>query len=81
MSSYCLLFEEKNNLKALASSTYEDFLQAMSIANPNETLVSAANRKDMPPKIRTVLQGSLLQGLAVSGKKNDHRFLTVTGYG
>jgi len=73
--------KNKKNLKALASATYEDFLEAMSIANPNETLVSAANRKDMPPKIRTVLQGSLLQGLAVSGNKHHHRFLTVTGYG
>ena len=69
------------DLKALASSTYEDFLDAMQIANPNESIVSAANRKDMPAKIRTALQGSALQGLAVSGKKHDHRFLTVTGYG
>jgi hypothetical protein len=55
------------DLKALATCTYEDFLEAMKISNPNESIVSAANRKDMPAKIRTVLQGSLLQGLAVTG--------------
>jgi hypothetical protein len=52
----------------------------MQISNPNESIVSAANRKDMPAKIRTVLQGSLLQGLAVTGMKHDDGFLTVTGY-
>ena len=55
------------DLKAVADSSYEEFMEAMRIANPRETIASAANRADMPPKVRTALRTLLLSTSAVPG--------------
>ena len=61
------------DLKVLASASYEDFMEAMRIANPSETIVSAAYRSDMPPKIRTALRTLLLSTSNVPGTEGRKR--------
>ena len=48
------------DLKALASATFEEFMEPMSIAGPKESIASAFSRPDMPPKIKTALRTLLL---------------------
>ena len=48
------------DLKALAAATPEDFMEAMRIATPKESIGSASCRSDMPPKVRTALRTLLL---------------------
>ena len=68
------------DLRVLASSSYEDFLEAMRIANPNESIVSAANRSDMSPKIRTALRTLLLSTSAVPGTEGRKKKLRHDGH-
>ena len=66
------------DLKTLANSSYEDFLEAMHIATPNETIVSAAHRSDMPRKIRTALRTLLLSTSAVPGTEGRRKSFVTT---
>ena len=68
------------DLKTLANSTYEDFLEAMHLATPKESIVSAANRSDMPPKIRTALTTLLLSTSAVPGTEGRKKKLRHNGH-
>ena len=68
------------DLKVLASSSYEGFMEAMRIATPNETIVSAASRSDMPPKIRTALRTLLLSTSAVPGTEGRKKKLRFNGH-
>jgi len=68
------------DLKTLANSTYEDFLEAMHISTPEESIVSAANRSDMPPKIRTALRTLLLSTSAVPGTEGRKKKLRYNGH-
>ena len=68
------------DLKTLANSTYEDFLEAMHISTPKESIVSAANRSDMPPKIRTALRTLLLSTSAVPGTEGRKKKLRHNGH-
>ena len=68
------------DLKTLANSTYEDFLEAMHISTPEESIVSAANRSDMPPKIRTALRTLLLSTSAVPGTEGRKKKLRHNGH-
>ena len=68
------------DLKAVADSSYEEFMEAMRIANPRETIASAANRADMPPKVRTALRTLLLSTSAVPGTEGRKRKLRFNGH-
>ena len=48
------------DLKMLASATSEEFMEAMNIAGPRETISSACGRPDMPAKVKTALRTLLL---------------------
>ena len=68
------------DLVTLASASYEDFMEAMKISTPNETIVPAANRSDMPPKIRTAMRTLLLSSSAVPGTEGRKRKLRFNGH-
>jgi hypothetical protein len=55
------------DLKALSSATSEEFMEAMNIAGPKESIGSACSRPDMPPKIKTALRTLLLSTTDVPG--------------
>ena len=67
------------DLKALASATSDEFMEAMSIAGPRESICSASSRPDMPPKIKTALRTLLLSTAGVLECQTDaHRSPTQT---
>ena len=68
------------DLRDLGSCSFEDFLGAMHIATPNETIASAANRSDMPSKIRTAMRTLLLSSSAVPGTEGRKRKLRFDGH-
>ena len=68
------------DLKALASATSEEFMAAMNIAGPRESIGSASSRTDMPPKIRTALRTLLLSTSDVPGTEGRKRRLRFNGY-
>ena len=55
------------DLKMLASATSEEFMEAMNIAGPRETISSACGRPDMPAKVKTALRTLLLSTSDVPG--------------
>ena len=68
------------DLKALASATSEEFMEAMNIAGPKESIGSACSRPDMPPKIKTALRTLLLSPADVPGIEGRKRKLRFNGH-
>jgi hypothetical protein len=65
------------DLKALATATLEDFMVACSIAQPGESIKSAAARKDMPSSVRTAMRSLLLSTANLLVRK-DGKMLCAT---
>ena len=55
------------DLKAIAGASSADFLTAMNLATPKETIGTAAARPDMPDKVKTALRTLLLSTSDVAG--------------
>jgi len=68
------------DLKALASATSEEFMEAMQIAGPKESIGSAASRPDMPPKVKTALRTLLLSTSDVPGTEGRKKKLRFNGH-
>ena len=68
------------DLKALASATSEEFMDAVSIAGPKESIGSACSRPDMPPKIKTALRTLLLSTADVPSTEGRKRKLRFNGH-
>ena len=69
------------DLKALASASLEDFMMAMSIAKPKESIGTAAARQDMPPKVRAAKRSLLLSTASVLGTEGRKTALRFNGHG
>ena len=57
------------DLKALATAGLEDFMEAMNIAKPGESISTACARPNMPAKVKTALRTLLLSTSDVPGKE------------
>ena len=68
------------DLKTLASSSSEEFMEAANIAGPKESIGSACSRPDMPPKIKTALRSLLLSTADVPGTEGRKRKLRFNGH-
>jgi hypothetical protein len=55
------------DLKVIASATSEDFMEAMAIAKPRDSIGTACARADMPAKVKTALRTLLLSTSDVPG--------------
>ena len=69
------------DLKALASASAADFMEAMHIAGPKESIISAAARPDMPAKVKTALRTLLLSTSDVPGTGGRKAQLRCNGHG
>ena len=69
------------DLKAIAEATSAEFLEAMNIAGPRETIGSATTRSDMPPKVKTALRTLLLSTSDVPGTEGRKTRLRFDGHG
>ena len=69
------------DLKALASASAADFMEAMHIAGPKESIISAAARPDMPAKVKTALRTMLLSTSDVPGTEGRKAQLRFNGHG
>ena len=69
------------DLKALASATEEDFMIAMGIVGPRESITSACARPDMPPKVKTAMKTLLLSMSDVPGTEGRKTQLRFNGHG
>ena len=63
------------DLNVLASASSQDFMEAMNIAGPTESIGSAISRPDMPPKIKTALRTLLLSTSEVPGTEGRKKRL------
>jgi hypothetical protein len=69
------------DLKALATASADDFMQAMNIARPTESITSAVSRSDMPAKVKTSLRTLLLSTSDVPGTEGRKTALRYDGHG
>ena len=69
------------HLESLADASVEDFLEASNIANPNESIVTAVSRPDMPANVRTALRTLLLSTSDVPGTEGRKTTLRYNGHG
>ena len=69
------------DLKAIASATSADFMEAMKIVGPKETIVSAASRAEMPAKVKSALRALLLSTSDVPGTEGRKTKLRFDGHG
>ena len=69
------------DLKALASASSADFMEAMNIAGPKESIVSACARPEMPAKVKTALRTLLLSTSEVPGTEGRKAQLRFNGHG
>ena len=68
------------DLNVLASASSQDFMEAMNIAGPTESIGSAISRPDMPPKIKTALRTLLLSTSDVPGTEGRKKKLRFHGH-
>ena len=69
------------DLKALATATADDFMEAMNIARPRESITTAVARPDMPAKVKTALRTLLLSTSDVPGTEGRKTALRFDGHG
>lgn len=69
------------DLRALASASSADFMEAMHIAGPKESISSAAARPDMPAKVKSALRTLLLSTSDVPGTEGRKAQLRFNGHG
>jgi hypothetical protein len=69
------------DLEVLANASEEDFMEASSIANPKESIVTAVGRPDMPTKVKTALRTLLLSTSDVPGTEGRKTALRYNGHG
>ena len=68
------------DLKAIASATAADFMEAAGIAKPDESILSGAGRSDMPAKVKTALRSLLLSTSDVPGTEGRKIALRHDGH-
>ena len=61
------------DLNILAEATSQDFMEALNIAGPKESMSSALSRPDMPAKIKTALRTLLLSMSDVPGTEGAQK--------
>ena len=69
------------DLKALATASLEDFMQAMNLAKPGDSISTACARPDMPAKVKTALRTLLLSTSDVPGTEGRKTQLRFDGHG
>ena len=69
------------DLKVLATASSEDFMEAMNIAKPNESITAACARPDMPAKVKTAIRTLLLNTSDVPGTEGRKTQLRYIGHG
>ena len=69
------------DLQLLANASADDFMEASSIANPKESIVTAVSRPDMPTKVKTALRTLLLSTSDVPGTEGRKTALRYNGHG
>ena len=69
------------DLKVLAAATADDFMEAMNIARPTESITTAVTRSDMPAKVKTALRTLLLSTSDVPGTEGRKTALRFDGHG
>ena len=69
------------DLKVLATASSEDFMQAMNIASPKESIGTACSRPEMPAKVKTALRTLLLSTSDVPGTESRKTQLRFNGHG
>ncbi|MDA8609367.1 hypothetical protein N9L19_00470 [bacterium] len=69
------------DLKVLATASSEDFMEAMNIANPSESISAACARPDMPAKVKTALRTLLLSTSDVPSSERRKTQLRYNGHG
>ena len=69
------------DLKTVASASSADFLAAMNIAGPKESIGSACARPEMPAKVKTALRTLLLSTSDVPGTEGRKTTLRFNGHG
>ena len=69
------------DLKVLATATAEEFMEAMNIATPKESITTAVCRSDMPVKVKTALRALLLSTSDVPGTEGRKTSLRFNGHG
>ena len=69
------------DLKVLATATTDDFMEAMHIAKPRESITTAVARADMPAKVKTALRTLLLSTSDVPGTEGRKTTLRFDGHG
>ena len=68
------------DLTVLASASSQDFMEAMNIAGPKESIGSALSRPDMPAMIKTALRTLLLSTNEVPGTEGRKKRLRFNGH-
>ena len=66
------------DLKVLAEASAEDFMAALNIATPSESIVSACSRPDMSQQVKTTLRTMLLSTSDVPGTEGRKTGITAT---
>ena len=69
------------DLKALATASAEEFMEATNLAKPRESITTAVARKDMPAKVKTALRTLLLSTSDVPGTEGRKTALRFDGHG
>ena len=69
------------DLKAIASASAADFMEAMNIAGPKDSIGSASARPEMPAKVKTALRTFLLSTSDVPGPEGRKTKLRFDGHG
>ena len=69
------------DLQTLAKATADDFMHAMNIARPRESITTAVTRSDMPAKVKTALRTLLLCTSDVPGTEGRKTALRFDGHG
>jgi hypothetical protein len=69
------------DLRAIASATAADFMDAMNIAGPKDSLGAACANPNMPAKVKTALRTLLLSTSDVPGTEGRKAQLRFNGHG
>ena len=69
------------DLKAIASATSDDFMAALNIVGPKETMGQASSRPELPAKVKTALRTLLLSTSDVPGTEGRKKKLRHNGHG
>ena len=69
------------DLKILAEASAEDFMEALNIAKPGDSIGSAVSRPGMPAKVKTALRTLLLSTSDVPGTEGRKTALRFNGHG